>query len=251
VASYYFLKRTYEPVHVIANITQLLWAKGEKMPLSLSVMNSRGEALKGATASVQVFDTQFYPLWRAEKKMDVKAGLSVSSADLGSFTIPAAFEDHFFLLLAELRGADHTLVSRCVYWPRCLKVMADDAFRSKYRSSPQWPLNFENGPWLRKEVEANQAKLALQVVSIRDEGENESAIQVRVRNPGSRPAFYTELNIDGTKRTFYASDNGFWLAPQEERLLDIHVLWRDPATRSKAVLTIGAWNADTKSTQIK
>jgi len=60
---------------------------------------------------------------------------------------------------------------------------------------------------------------------------------------GSQSAFYRELNIDGTRRTFYASDNGFWLAPQEERRLDIHVLWRDPGTRSKAVLTLGARNA--------
>src|ERR1035441_4988622 len=41
VASYYFLKRTYEPIHIMANIPELVWAKGEKMPLSLRVMNSR------------------------------------------------------------------------------------------------------------------------------------------------------------------------------------------------------------------
>ena len=160
-----------------------------------------------------------------------------------SFTIPDALEDHFFLIVAELSGADRTLISRSVYWPRCLKVMADDAFRLKYRSSPQPSLVFENGPWLRNEVQANKTKLALQLVSIREVGENESTIQVRVRNAGAQPAFYTELNIEGTKRTFYASDNGFWLAPQEERLLNIHVLWRDPESRSKAVLTLGAWNA--------
>ena len=68
-------------------------------------------------------------------------------------------------------------------------------------------------------------------------------IKARVRNAGSGPAFYTEVNIDGTRRTFYATDNGFWLAPGEERLLDIHVWWREPETRSQAALTLGAWNA--------
>jgi beta-mannosidase len=220
-----------------------MWGKGEKVPLSLSVMNSRIEALKGATVSLQVLDTNFHVLWRAEKNVDVKAGPAVSSLEMGSFTIPADLEDHFFLVIVELRGADHTLVSRSVYWPRCLKVMADEAFRTKYRSSPQTSIFFESGPWLRKEVQANQTKLELQLVSIRDEGENESAIQARVRNTGSQPAFYTEVNIDGTRRTFYATDNGFWLAPREDRLLDIHVRWRDPETRSKAILTLGAWNA--------
>ncbi len=125
------------------NIPELIWGKGEKVPLSLSVMNSGGAALKDVTASLQVLDTSFHTLWRAEKKMDVKAGLSVGSVGMGSFTIPADLEDHFFFLVAELKQADHKLISRSVYWPRCLKAMADDAFRSKYRSSPQPSLTFE------------------------------------------------------------------------------------------------------------
>ena len=68
VASYYFLKRTYEPVHVIANIPELVWGEGEKMPLALSVMNSRGVAVPGATASVQVFDTGFHSLLQGWKR---------------------------------------------------------------------------------------------------------------------------------------------------------------------------------------
>jgi len=250
VASYYFLKRTYEPIHVMANIPELVWARGEKMPLSLSVMNSRGAALKDAVVSVQVFDTGFHSLLKTEKKIDVKAGLSVSAADLGAFTIPASLEEHFFLVVAELKQADGKLISRSVYWPRCLKAMADDAFRAKYRGSPQPSLTFENGPWLRREVQANQARLELQVVSERADGADRSVIQARVRNTGSQPAFYTEVNIDGTRRTFFASDNGFWLAPKEEWLLDIHVWWRDPGTRSKAVLTLGAWNAATQNVSI-
>ena len=243
VASYYFLKRTYEPVHIVANIPELVWARGEKMPLSLSVMNSRGAAVLGATFSVQVFDTAFHLLLKTEKKMDVRAGLAVSSVDMGSFAIPATLEDHFFLVVAELRQADGKLISRSVYWPRCLKPMADDAYRAKYRASPQPSLTFENGPWLKREVQVNQARLELKVASVHEEGENRSVIQARVRNAGSQPAFYTELNIDGTRRTFYATDNGFWLAPGEERTIDIHVWWRDPETRSKAELTLGAWNA--------
>ena len=225
------------------NIPELMWAKSEKVPLSLSVMNNRDKALPAATASVQVLDTGFHSLFRTEKKIDVKAGLAVTAADLGSFTIPDALEDHFFLIIAELRDADRKLISRSVYWPRCVKAMADDTFRTKYRASHQPPLTFENGPWLMKEVQANPTTLELRVASVRDESENESVIQARVRNVGAQPAFYTEVNIDGTRRTFYATDNDFWLAPGEERLLDIHVWWRDPGTRSKAVLTLGAWNA--------
>lgn len=246
VASYYFLKRTYEPVHVMADLPELVWGMGEKVPLTISVLNSRNAALPGVTASVQVFDTAFHSLLREEKKLDIQAGLSIGSAEMGSFTIPARLEDHFFLLVAELRGADGKLISRSVYWPRCLKSMADPAFRAKYRGSPQPSLTFEHGPWLRREVAAKQTRLDLRVVSVRPDGEDQSVIEARVRNAGKVPAFYVQLNIDGTKRTFYATDDGFWLGPEEERTIEIHALWRDPETRSRATLTLSAWNAPTQ-----
>jgi len=243
VAAYYSLKRTYEPTHIAVSMPNLVWGKGEKMPISIDVMHAGPAGLTGVTASVEVLDTQYRSLWRGEKKLDLKPGPSVTAADLGVFTIPDTLEDHFFLLVTELKQADGKLISRSVNWPRCLKLMADTEFRDKYRASPQNSLTFKQGPWLRKEVAASKTSLQLRVVSSRDEGPSESRIQVRVGNAGSKPAFYTELNIEGTDRTFYASDNGFWLAPREERLIDLHVMWRDPQTRSKAVLTLGAWNA--------
>jgi beta-mannosidase len=246
VASYYFLKRTYEPTHVVVRIPQLVWGKGEKMPLSLSVVHAPPAGLPGLTASLEVFDNRFRSLWRGERKVDVQPGPSVVPLELGEFTLPDRLEEHFFFLLAELRGASGTLISRSVYWPRCLKQIADPEFREKYRTSPQPSLTFEHGPWLRKEVATNKTDLELQLVSHRDDGKNQSHLQVRVRNAGSLPAFYTEVNIEGAKRTFYATDNGFWLAPKEERLIDLQVLWRDPATRDKALLTVAAWNAQTR-----
>jgi beta-mannosidase len=251
VASYYFLKRTYEPTHVVVRLPQLVWGKGEKIPLSLSVVHAPPTGLAGLTASLEVLDSQFHSLWHGEKKLDVKPGPSVNPVELGEFTLPDGLEEHFFFLLAELKQADGKVVSRSVYWPRCLKLMADPEFRKKYRASPQQSLTFTHGPWLRKEVAASQTNLELQLVSRKEEGKGESHFQLRVRNTGSLPAFYTEVNVEGTKRTYYATDNGFWLAPKEERLLDLEVLWRDPATRDKASLTVGAWNAETKSTAVR
>ncbi len=245
VASYYFLKRTYEPTHVAVNFPHLVWSKGEKIPLSLSVMHAGRIGMKGLTAALEVLDYRFRPLWRAERTLEVKPGPSVKRADLGEFLIPDSLEDHFFYLVAELKGPDGKLISRSVNWPRVLRLLDDSGFRTKYRSSPRLSLTFKSGPWLRQEVAANRAGLEAQLISHRHEGEGRSLVQVRVRNTGAQPAFYTEVNIDGTKRTFYATDNGFWLAPKEERVLDVHVLWRDAATRGKAVLTVGAWNSDT------
>lgn len=243
VASYYFLKRTYEPVHIMANLPELIWAAGEELPLEVSIMNSRAAGLANATASVEVFDTNFRSLMRQEKRLDVKGGLAASSADLGRFTIPAKLEDHFFLLVAELRNSDGKLVSRSVYWPRCLKAMTDQKFKNEYRASPQPSLTFDKGPWLRQEVAAKQTKLAIEIISRKDVVKDQSLITAKVRNTGDTPAFFAEPDIGGTKRTFYSSDSGFWLAPGEERQLEIRVWWREPETRSKAVLSVAAWNA--------
>ena len=244
VASYYFLKRTYEPTHVLVKLPHLVWAQGEKVPISVNVVHAPPTGLNGLTASVEILDTQFHRIWRQEHKLDVQAGPTVSTLKSGEFLIPDRLEDHFFLLLAELRQSDGKLISRSIYWPRCLGLMADPEFRDKYRASPQPSLTFEHGPWLRKEVTATKTQLELQIVSRRNEGRDQSLLEVRVRNAGTQPSFYTEVNIEGTRRTFYATDNGFWLAPKEERLIDLHVMWRDKATQDQAALTAGAWNAE-------
>jgi beta-mannosidase len=250
VASYYFLKRTYEPTHVMVNLHHLVWAKGEEVPISVDVVHAPPTGLTGLTASVEILDTQFHRLWRQEHKMDVQAGPSVGALKLGEFLIPDRLEDHFFFILAELREADGKLLSRSIYWPRCLRLMADLKFRKKYRTFAQPSLTFEHGPWLRKEVAATKTHLEIQLVSRRDEGKDQSRLEVRVRNTGTQPSFYTEVNIEGTKRTFYATDNGFWLAPKQERLIDLQVMWRGTATRDRAVLTVGAWNAEKLKCQL-
>ena len=162
---------------------------------------------------------------------------------MGDFTIPDGLEDKFFFIVAELKDANGVVISRSVYWPRCLKLMADPEFRSKYRDTPQPSVKFEHGPWLRSQVEAAPTKLQLKGICRTDLSETESSIRVQVRNAGSAPAFDTHINIGGTTRTFYGTDNHFWLAPGEERMIDLRVQWRDPSTRAKASITAEAWNA--------
>ena len=104
-----------------------------------------------------------------------------------------------------------------------------------------WDLGY--GPWLRSQVETVPTKLELKGICRTDLNETESSIRVKVRKAGSTPAFDAHLYIAGTMRVFYGTDNDFWLAPGEERMLDLRVLWKDPATRPKASLTAVAWNA--------
>jgi beta-mannosidase len=249
-ASYYALKRTYEPTHILVKLPELIWAKGEKVPISIAVTHAPAAGLAKLTASVQVLDSQFRSVWREERAVDAPPGPSVLAKEMGEFTIPDAFVDRYFFVVAELRGPDGSIVSRSIYWPRCLKLMSDPEFRANYRRSPQPSLEFRHGPWLRPQVAAAPTQVDLAVVSRQDAAKDESLIRVRVRNTGPNPAFDTHVDITASKRSYCATDSDFWLAPGEERQLDLHVLWREPATRDRAVMTVGAWNAEVRRTAL-
>jgi len=242
-SSYYTLKRSYEPTHIVVRLPELVWAKGERVPIAVSVVHAPPTGLGAQAVTVQILDPQFHPLWNQTRQLDVPPGPSAKGLSMGEFTIPDSLEDKFFFVVAEARQADGKMLSRSVYWPRCLKLMNDPGFRAKYRGSPQPSLNFEHGPWLRPQVAAVRTSLDLIVVSRKDISKSESGFRVRVRNTGTNPAFDVHVDIAGTKRAFYGTDNDLWLMAGEERTMDFKVLWRDPATRSSALVTVGAWNA--------
>jgi beta-mannosidase len=242
-APYYFLKRTYEPTHIAVKLPEIIWAAGERMPIDVRVMHAPPKAMSNVKASVTIYDDAFQQQWRQERAVHVSAGPSVTAQAFGDFTIPTDYVERFVLLVAELRSADDKLLSRSVYWPRVLKQMSDAATREKYRTTPQPALTFAQGPWLKPRVAATTTSLSLQVESQQKLSVTRSRWQVRVKNTGVVPAFNTQLNLKGAKRAFYATDNFFWLAPGEERLLNVEVLWRDRATRAQARLIVSAWNA--------
>jgi beta-mannosidase len=243
-AMYYFLKRTYEPTHVLVRLPHLVWAKGETLPVSASVVHAPQNDLPDVKLSVEIVDHRFASVWRREKHIAVKPGPSVNNADLGDYSLSPGLEDRFFFLVAELRRSDGALISRSVYWPRCLKVMEDPEFRNRYRAHSQPSLVLTKGPWLRPQVSAMRTSLDVAVLERQDFGDRQSRLQVRVRNAGPNPAFFTQIDIQNSKRASYGTDNFFWLPPGEARVLDFRVLWRDVATRGQASVMVRAWNAD-------
>lgn len=242
-APYYFLKRTYEPTHVAIRLPEIIWAPGEQVPVELRITHAAPEAKKGLKAIVAIYDDAFKQQWQQERPVEVSPGPSVAAQALGTYTIPADYADRFFFLVAELKDATGTLISRSVYWPRSLRQLQNDAFREKYRTAPQPGLTLDKGPWLKSRVGMTATTLSLKLESAANSGSNRGRLRVRIKNTGAVPAFNTQLNIEGTKRAFHATDNFFWLAPGEERMLEVEVLWRDPASRSTARLSARAWNA--------
>lgn len=249
-APYYFLKRTYEPTHVAIDLPRLLWKPGERISLPVKVTHSLTQSITGAKVTVRVLDDAFATLWQQERSLTITAGPSVNGAKTGEFTIPANYRDRFLIVLAELRDGAGKLLSRSFYYPRSLSMLEDDAFYQKYVSNPiPWP-TLDKGPFLKPTVAKTKTSLTAVVVSQKATGNDQSQLRINVRNTGTVPAFMATVDILGTKRAIVASDNFTWIAPGETRQIEMDVLWREPATRQQASLSVHAWNAAPVTTKL-
>jgi beta-mannosidase len=243
-ALFYFLKRTFEKTHVAIRLPHLVWGVGETVPIHAAVIHSGENPLSDTQISVTILDDKFHELWRKDASLDIKHGTSVTDLAIGHFPIDESLRDAFFFILSALRNTNGTLISRSVYWPRCLRCMDDIAFRSDYRSSPKPTLLPEDGPLLRPRVMAQQTTLTLTEARWHSHSEDESRLAVELRNTGSKPAFMTQVEVLNCRRSFYGDDNFFWLAPGESRTLHYRVRWREPHAINKAQVAVRAWNAD-------
>lgn len=248
-APYYFLKRTYEPTHIMLDLPRLLWAAGEKMDLPVKIIRADLNGGAGYKAGITIYDDAFRQLYKEERPAGFVAGPSVNTLSLGSFTIPADYRDRFLFILAELHDSKGKLISRSYYYPRCLVKMEDKEFYDKYLREPIAWITLDKGPWLKPTVGRTATSLSLGPVSENRVSADETAIKVTVKNTGRIPAFMVELDIIGVKRSFYASDDFLWLAPGESKEISLNVLWREK--QQDAHLSVSAWNAAPVQTLLK
>jgi beta-mannosidase len=250
-APYYALKRTYEATHAALTLPEILWTPGEQIPLRAAVTHASPTPLAGHRLQVEVFDPSLKSVWKKSLPVAIAAGPSVTQLDLGSYPIPQSFRNAFFFLTVELRNAQGALVSRSVYWPRCPALLESQEFRDKYRAAPQPNLTFDQGPWLKPAVANTQTTLTLTAGKPAAQPGERARLTLRVRNTGAAPAFPVHLEIDGAKRAFFATDNYFWLAPGEEKSIQVDVLWRELPAGKPIQVSAQAWNAPTAATALQ
>jgi beta-mannosidase len=121
--------------------------------------------------------------------------------------------------------------------------MAESDLAKQYRAKPQPALTFHEGPWLKPQSATQTTKLEAKLLGSNRIGSSRSRLAVLIHNVGDKPAFMTSLNVSGAKRSFYATDNFFWLAAGEHREVSVDVLWRDESPSFAGLLCITAWNA--------
>jgi beta-mannosidase len=242
VAPYYFLKRTYEPTHIAIDLPRLLWKSGETIELKAKVTNA-AIAYPGAKFSVTVYDDRFKQMGKEETTADVAEGTSVTNVPFNSYNIPGDYKDRFIFLLAELKDASGKLISRSVYYPRVLSMMDDTAFYYKYLSEPIPWITLDKGPWLKPTVANSKTSLDLKVKGNNPLKDGNSEIQLLVKNTGKTPSFMTTIDVLGAKRIFYTSDNYFWLAPGEEKIISMTLSFRENTLDKKIEVSAKSWNA--------
>ena len=206
--SLYGLRRAYAPVHAMATFEDWKSRDGQ-LQVNLSAVNDSPAAVN-ATLRLTLLNGSWEKL--ADETQEVTLPTE-RALDLGkkSWTLPEKCERPLFLKMELTAGGK--LIDRNIYFfdfadrPGCL---------------------FDR-PATRLEAE------------LRRDG---AGWAVRVRNAGERPAAGVELSTGEASNTWYPEDSGFWLEPNEERLLQLHrTLAADGADRELTTLTVGAWNA--------
>jgi beta-mannosidase len=245
-APYYFLKRTYEPLHIAVDLERLLWKSAESIDLKVKIINS-SDAVPAATISVSIYDDKFNPLYNKKQSIDVTQGTSVSNHNFDSYTIPGDYKDRFLFIVTELIDKEGSLLSRSVYFPRVLSGMDDPDFYNKYIREPIAWITLEKGPWLKPTVNATLTSLNVEMISHEKREDGNYELKLNIENTGRIPAFMTKIDVEGAKRIFYASDNYFWINPGEEKTIDLTLKFREEIDNKKIALKVGAWNTKLKN----
>lgn len=248
VAPFYFLKRTYEPIHVSLQLPRLLWKPGEMVDLEAVVNKPYQKAIENASIKVKIYNDQFDIIWNKESPILVNGENPVARQNMGNFTIPADYDKQFFFVTVELSGKDNQVISKSVYWPRTVQFSSDEEYENYIKAPQAWPY-LKSGPWLKPSVAENKTKLTIKVLSTEETAQGYTRCRIKIVNKGKNPSFMTELNIEGAENLFYADDNFFWLEGGEEREMDIIINWKEE-NNSKASVLVNAWNAKPDSESI-
>lgn len=248
LAPYYFLKRTYEPVHVALEMDRVLWKAGESFPVAVNLLNLTDGPKQSGKATVRVYDEKLNVLYDASQPIQAEAAPAVSRVDFEPFSIPADAVENVFFTTVEFYNADNLLVSRSCYFPRTMKIMQESDFYENYIAQPTpWPAREEGDRIF--DVFAKSPKTTLNIATrlIRETSDGLyriSELETTVQNTGKFPSVMTVLDVSNETAVFVADDNFFSLLPGEKRTLRVRCREKSDLPKSEIQLRAASWNAE-------
>lgn len=240
IAPFYAVKNAYRPQIVVVGFDHMSVAPGETIRLPVTLIDEGPGDYNGVTVSLMIMDPEMRPVDQYEWPVQIGASKQTSWQDI-TMSVPEKYADRFFFVMALLKK-DGEVLARSFYWPRCLACLAEEPFRTQYRSRPNPNLSHDNGPWLKQQLQAApQADLSVAVASI-TESEDRMHMVLLLENRSETPAFPVRIDIDEDKTLSYAEDNYFCLMPGETRRIAVttDTTGYDAATLT---LTMTAWNS--------
>ena len=249
-APYYFLKRTYEPIHACFDLDRLLWRPGEAFRAGVKILNLNTGAAGEGQLRVEILSDRFETLRRWEVPCAWDAAPSVSSETLESWTIPDDYTQlvasRFFFVVTELRQGEN-LISRSVLMPRVFEATGGEEFYQQYIAEPvPWPTMEKGLPLKTALAQGPQTILACEQTArqTRIDGRYRiTTLRVKVSNRGEVPSPITCLDLEELGPVFYAEDDFFYLPAGEARELSLFV--REDADKEPLPLrpVVRSWNA--------
>lgn len=236
IAPYYAVKHAYAALESHIKLEHLTYAPGEMLRMPVAIQNEYGIALENYFVEVRVWDPQMRCVqqyrWRADE----------AESQCPEIQIPEPWKDGFFFIGVDLLKAGD-LLSRQIYWPKCLSSLSDSEVLQRIRMQPQENLRLENGPWLKRQIAcSNQTQLEITVCRVQQKGRR-CEIEVAVRNVGTVPAFPVWVSVQDLGVRAMANDNLMWMEPGEERRLVLNASSAEESLASMAI-QVQAWNAD-------
>ena len=221
--SFYFKKRSLEPLHAGAIFDDLFTPAGDVFTARLFVVNENLTSYSGLALKTRLYDTGLQLLWEDQREVSLRPD-DVKSCGNFRFEIPDDMADQVLFLCVDLCDEAGVVLSRSQYCPR----VGTPSERMPY---------LKNGPYIA-DVKESRTELEARIETVGEEGRQEW--RCVIRNSGTVPAYQVGLHVPGRDQDMVYADNYFWMEPGEERRLSVGWEGVPPAA-----LEISAWNADT------
>ncbi|MEE0808095.1 MAG: glycoside hydrolase family 2 TIM barrel-domain containing protein [Acutalibacteraceae bacterium] len=240
IAPYYAIKNSYLPLSVHLALTELTYAKGEKIKLDVRILNET-EKSHNLCCDLQVYSPKLKLCLSKKSDILISGDEYQNSLDFGEFTIPDEFNESYFVIRVAI-CENGKLVSQSVYWPVVRSVMEDEEFRVSRREKYCLAMAHENGPFLIDQISTvDKATLKLSATDVSRNGDRVEG-KFTVENTSDNPAFAVHIVVENNSMVQCLEDDYFFIEAGGMREINF-VLRNDTQSLEEIIASVSALNS--------
>ena len=237
-AQYYAVKRAYQNCHPFVALETLAFRPGETVHIPVKIFCDY-EINADVVLKTEIFDGKLKRLFLREESFVKCPKYCFNAADY-YFDLPGNIIDSYFFIRVRLFKGDKEL-GESFYYPKVLACLAKEEIFNRERSEPCGNMLFENGPYLKRQIEkCRSGNLACRVLGKMKTGRS-TEIRIVVENIGDALVFPVNIDSVSEKVRCMCDDNFFVLDSFEKK--EVTVLL-DGENGYDESLSLSAWNAN-------